>query len=114
MFCALRHIVAGGFGRILDEEANMIQQQSIPQQVQSQPTLGKVPFAKILVATDFSKTSDRAFEHALSLARSYGSRIFLAHVMPTDLMLAPELAAASRDEMRQAARAEMDRIEGSG
>ena len=92
----------------------MIQQQSIERRSQPQPTQATVRFAKILVATDFSETSDRALEHALSLARTYSSRIFLTHVVPVDLMMAPELAAASVDEMRQAARAEMDRIEGSG
>lgn len=92
----------------------MIEQQSIEQQRQLQPTRATVSFAKILVATDFSQTSDRALEHALSLARNYSSRIFLTHILPADVMMAPELAAAPRDEMRQAARAEMDRIEGSG
>jgi len=93
----------------------MIQQQSIDQSIPSTPaSTTPISFAKILVATDFSKTSDRALEHALSLARTYGSRILLTHVLPVDVMMDPELAAASRDEMRRAARAEMDRIESSG
>ena len=92
----------------------MVQQQSIERPGASEAALPTVSFAKILVATDFSQTSDRALEHALSLARSYSSRIFLTHVVPSDLMMAPELAAASSDEMRRAARAEMERIESSG
>ena len=93
----------------------MLEQQSIDPQIQPQATATmRASFAKILVATDFSQTSDRALEHALSLARTYRSRIFLAHVIPADFLLDPELAAASRDEMHQAARAEMDRIEASG
>jgi nucleotide-binding universal stress UspA family protein len=93
----------------------MIQQQAV-----SQPTKAHVspetvvPLRNILVATDFSQTSDRALEHALSLARTYHSRIFLAHVIPVDLMMAPELAEASRDELRQAARKEIDNILASG
>jgi nucleotide-binding universal stress UspA family protein len=84
-------------------------------QVQPQPSLSEgVSFAKILVATDFSRASDRALEYALSLARSYDSRILLTHVIPVDLLMRAELAAAPRDEMRQAARGEMDRIESSG
>lgn len=92
----------------------MIEQQVIEPQRQLQPTPAAVSFKKILVATDFSQASDRALEHALSLARTYSSRILLTHILPSDVLMAPEFAAASRDEMRQAARAEMDRLEGSG
>jgi len=92
----------------------MIQQQSIQQQVEAQPKRALGSFAKILVATDFSRTSDRALEHALSLARTYSSRIFLAHLLPVDLMMAPEPAAVFSDQMLQAARAEVDRLESSG
>jgi nucleotide-binding universal stress UspA family protein len=100
----------------LDEERrNMIRQHSIEQHIQSKPaSTTQVSFAKILVATDFSETSDRALEYALSLARAYTSKVFLTHVIPVNLLLDPELAAASRDEMHVAARVEMDRIEASG
>ena len=93
----------------------MIPQQSIEQHVPSKVVITpRVSFANILVATDFSETSDRALEYALSLARTYLSKVFLTHVIPVNVLLDPELAAASRDEMRLAARAEMDRIEASG
>lgn len=89
----------------------MIQQSEVKQQTRPQPSVGPaVSLANILVATDFSETSDRALEHALSLARTYNSRIFLAHVIPVDLMMAPELAEASREKLRQAAREGMERI----
>jgi nucleotide-binding universal stress UspA family protein len=91
----------------------MIEQESMERERQFLPPPATASFAKILVATDFSQSSDRALEHALSLARTCGSRIFLTHILPADIMAAPELAA-SRDEMRQAARAETGRIEGSG
>lgn len=44
-------------------------------------------FAKILVATDFSETSEHAVDYALSLARKYGSRLIVVHVInePVDL-----------------------------
>ena len=82
----------------------MIQQtEPTPQTVL--PTLTETfpGFKTILVATDFSSTSDRALEYALSFARSYGSRLYLAHVMPIDLMMAPELSQASREKLRDAA-----------
>ena len=67
----------------------------------------------ILVATDFSGASNRALEHALCLARTYHSQIFLAHVVPLDLTLAPEVAEATQERMRRAARAGMDEIRAS-
>lgn len=89
----------------------MLQQHEVQQQTKPQPSVAPaVPLANILVATDFSETSDRALEHALSLARTYNSRIFLAHVIPVDLMMAPELAEASREQLRQAAREGLERI----
>ena len=93
----------------------MISHQSIEQHIPPKAAVTtRVSFAKILVATDFSETSDRALEYALSLARTYLSKVFLTHVIPLNLLLDPELAAASRDEMHVAARVEMDRIEASG
>jgi nucleotide-binding universal stress UspA family protein len=93
----------------------MIQQHAVNQQTKTRVAPDMVvSLRNILVATDFSQTSDRALEHALSLARTYNSRIFLAHVIPVNLMMAPELAEASRDEMRYAAREEMEKILASG
>ncbi len=44
-------------------------------------------FSKILFATDFSEYSDEALDCALSLARSFGARLVLLHVInePVDL-----------------------------
>ncbi len=41
----------------------------------------------ILFATDFSESSDYAFQYALSMARQYGARLGLVHVInePVDL-----------------------------
>ncbi|HKV24218.1 MAG TPA: universal stress protein [Candidatus Acidoferrum sp.] len=93
----------------------MTQGQAVRQQVQTQPSTSASPsFAKILVATDFSETSLRALEHALSLARHYGSRIFLAHVIPLDLLMSPELSEAPLEGLRRAAHEGMERIQNSG
>ena len=93
----------------------MIQEHQINQHTKPRPSLySVVSLARILVATDFSETSDRALEHALALARSYNSRIFLTHVIPVDLMMAPELAEASREQMHKAAREGMERTLAGG
>ncbi len=44
-------------------------------------------FEKILFATDFSENSEHAFDYALTLARKFGSRLIIIHVInePVDL-----------------------------
>jgi nucleotide-binding universal stress UspA family protein len=45
------------------------------------------PFDKILFATDFSENSEHAFDYALTLARQFGARLTIIHVInePVDL-----------------------------
>ena len=45
-------------------------------------------FKTILVASDFSPTSDHALEYARALARSFGSTLHLLHVVPSPVMAA--------------------------
>ena len=82
----------------------MLQQETVTQKI-PWPLNHGVPAApaKILAATDFSPASDGALEYALSLARSYNSRIYLTHVIPVDLMMAPELVAETAQKLRLAA-----------
>jgi universal stress protein A len=40
---------------------------------------------KILVPTDFSEFSDRAFRQALDIAKQYNAKVFLLHVIHEDL-----------------------------
>jgi len=53
-------------------------------------TASAVPIPKgislknILLATDFSEASEKAFNYAVAVARHHGSKIFLMHVMPPD------------------------------
>ena len=44
-------------------------------------------FKTILFANDFAETSDEVFDYALSLARKYGARLLIVHVInePVDL-----------------------------
>ncbi len=64
---------------------------------------GKSPalpsFARILLATDFSAHSDAAVSFARLLADYYDSKIFVAHVLPTE---APDSEPALPDEDAQA------------
>lgn len=75
-----------------------------------------VEFSSILVGTDFSPASDRALDYALSLARRYDARIILAHIITagTDTMLAPEIAANTRETTFSAAQEEMGQFLVSG
>jgi len=61
---------------------------------------------KILVATDFSPAADRALEYAISLARRYGSTIYLTHVITLDgyPLMAPELVVEREAKGRREAR----------
>ncbi|HYL64262.1 MAG TPA: universal stress protein [Candidatus Methylomirabilis sp.] len=75
-----------------------------------------VKFTNILVGMDFSQASERALEYALSLARRYDARVILAHVITTrtDAMLAPEIAANTRESAFSAAQEAMGQILISG
>jgi nucleotide-binding universal stress UspA family protein len=89
----------------------MIQQPEVNPQTKAQISPDAlVSLRKILVATDFSETSDRALEHALSLARTYNSKIFLVHVIPVDFMMAPELVEGTLEKMRRSAREGVERL----
>lgn len=76
----------------------------------------KVALTKILVTTDFSPESDRALDYALTLARRYDARIYLAHVLAPDpfLYAEPALAEATYEKVRQAAEQGMADILVSG
>lgn len=58
---------------------------------------------RIMIATDFSLSSDRALEYALSIARHYDSKVFLTHIVSTDTFttMAPEMAVHSLQSLRQ-------------
>jgi nucleotide-binding universal stress UspA family protein len=76
----------------------------------------KVSLDKILLATDFSPASDRALEYALSLARHYGSHLYVTHVITLDgyPLIAPDLAAAREQKYHQEAKDAMAKLVRSG
>ncbi|HEY0469676.1 MAG TPA: universal stress protein [Polyangiaceae bacterium] len=70
-----------------------------------------MPFERILVATDFSESSQQALEHALRIAEQFGSELTLVHsweapnysyaaglYVPVDMIGPIERAAAARLE----------------
>jgi nucleotide-binding universal stress UspA family protein len=68
-------------------------------------------FDHILLATDFSDTSDRAMELAAGLARPLRARVTVVHVYETSEAASPATAAAAERTWPRAirARAEIDR-----
>ena len=42
---------------------------------------GDILLNSVLIATDFSEASDKALRHALAIARHYGAKLYLAHVV---------------------------------
>jgi nucleotide-binding universal stress UspA family protein len=58
------------------------------------PTNKNFLFKNILVGTDFSPASEQALEYAASLARHYGSTIYLTHIISLDgyPLMGPETA----------------------
>lgn len=80
------------------------------------PTDKESLFKNVLLATDFSPASDRALEYAASLARRFGSQIYLTHVITLHglPMMAPETAARSLKQLRLAAEQKMSEVLQSG
>ena len=68
--------------------------------------LTRIALQNILVATDFSSTSEKALRYAMALASRYHSRIHLAHmIQPTAIEPAPpDLASRSFEELYQSAK----------
>jgi len=91
----------------------MIKEHEVAESVQTLLPINKESFFKnILLATDFSPASDQALDCAASLARRFGSRIYLTHVITLDgfPMMAPEIVTRSLKELRVAAEKNMDEL----
>jgi nucleotide-binding universal stress UspA family protein len=86
----------------MEKEVEMIGVHEITGGAETRTPANKRHFFKnILLATDFSPASGRALEYAASLARRYGSAIYLTHIISVDgyPLMAPELAAFSLQKM---------------
>jgi nucleotide-binding universal stress UspA family protein len=71
----------------------------------------EVTLQNILVATDFSSTSEKALRYALAIATRYNSKIHLVHVIePTAYeFLAPESTPQAYEQLRQAAEEQLEK-----
>ena len=76
----------------------------------------RISLQNILFATDFSAVSTTALEHALSIARRYDSRIYLAHVIRPDAyqLVPPEAVANVSEQARRYAEQQMAQLLVSG
>ena len=63
----------------------------------------------ILLATDFSHSSDAALTHAASIARRYDAKVFLAHVIRPDAyqLVPPEATTVALEQTRRYAEQQM-------
>ena len=70
-------------------------------------------FKKIVVATDFSPASRKAFALAASLARTGGSRLFVVHILSPFETMVPDIyvsVSVMEDVRRAAKRSAQDRL----
>jgi nucleotide-binding universal stress UspA family protein len=66
---------------------------------------GVLAFSRILIATDFSTDSMRALPYALDLTQRYGSKLYIAHVVPADVVVvagSEQMANSLEREQRDA------------
>jgi nucleotide-binding universal stress UspA family protein len=69
-----------------------------------------------MLGTDFSPASDAALPYALTIARQYGSELFVAHVISPEFaeLIAPERTPTIRQEAQQFAQQNMERFLSAG
>ncbi len=69
----------------------------------------RVAMRNILLATDFSHSSDAALAHAASIARRYDAKMFLAHVIRPDAyqLVPPEATVVALEQTRRYAEQQM-------
>lgn len=81
----------------------------------TEPKIARVSLGNILVPTDLSPSAENALDYALTLARLYDSRIYLAHVLTTDASaFMPPEATTTQGALRQASEGRLAEILISG
>ncbi len=76
----------------------------------------RVSMRNILLATDFSHSSDAALAHAASIARRYDAKMFVAHVIRPDAyqLVPPEVTSVTLEQTRRFAEQQMANLLISG
>lgn len=72
--------------------------------MKTQATAVGISFENVLFATDFNATSKAALPYALSVARRYGSKVYIAHVIALSPFSSPAPTGAMRAIEAQAIR----------
>jgi len=83
----------------------------------TRPTGKQTRLARIMVATDFSPASRQALDYAVSLAKRFGSRLYLTHVIRYVVghaVIEPGLASPTLQELQEISRREAAGIANSG
>lgn len=65
---------------------------------------------RILAAVDFSETSDKAFDYALSLARVFESEVVALCVLEDPILYAPYTDQAFRDSLESSVQNQLDAL----
>ena len=67
---------------------------------------GDIHLKSVLIATDFSEASEKALRHALAIARHYGAKFYLVHVVSSlgFTLVGPDAVIAAIDAVRRDAR----------
>ena len=77
---------------------------------------GDIHLKSVLIATDFSEASEKALRHALAIARHYGAKFYLVHVVSSlgFTLVGPDAVIAAIDAVRRDARQLEDDLIRSG
>jgi nucleotide-binding universal stress UspA family protein len=67
---------------------------------------------KILVAVDFSATSNKAFDYALSLARVFEGEVIALHVLEDPILYAPTTDQSYREAYERTVQCKLDELTG--
>lgn len=67
---------------------------------------GDIVLKSLLIATDFSEASDKALRHALAIARHYGAKLYLVHLVSSMgfTLAGPDALAAATEAVCREAR----------
>ena len=73
---------------------------------------GDIHLKSVLIATDFSEASEKALRHALAVARHYGAKLYLAHVVSSlgYTLVGPDAVVAATDAVTRDARQLEERL----